>query len=271
MSDEKKRAKREPFLRSLLEQVKEDHSSFTVFVLLSTGILALLLHSALQREWGRVFTGTLTLLLLLLPPLVERNFRIRLPTTLEILAYVFVFCAGVLGEIAGFYERFPLWDDILHAFNGYMFAAFGFCIVALTERARRTSRSYSPFLVTFLAFCFSMTVGVLWELFEYATDRLLRTDMQKDVFLTSLHTVALPREPSVRVRHVEDVVRTVIITNSGERIEFSGYLDVGLTDTMTDLAVNLLGALVFCVIGYLYLRRRRHRFAEQFIPVVGEL
>ena len=258
-------------MSALLAQIKKDNTSFAVFIALASSILVLLLYSTLQREWGRVFTGTLTLLLLLLPPLVERNFRIRLPTTLEILAYVFVFCAGVLGEIAGFYERFPLWDDMLHAFNGYMFAAFGFCLVALIERARYTARSSSPFLVTLLAFCFSMTVGVFWEFFEYATDRLLHTDMQKDVFLASIHTVSLPREPSDRVRHVEEIVRTVIITNRGERVEFSGYLDIGLTDTMTDLVVNLFGALIFCVIGYLYLRRRKARFAEQFIPVVGDI
>lgn len=253
---------------SVFCEIRRDKTAFAVFCLFAMTILSILLLSALQGAWGRVFTGTLTLLLLLIPAFVERNFRIRLPTTLEVLAYVFVFCAGVLGEIGGFYERFALFDDILHAFNGYMFAAVGFCLVALCERRRRRVPSLAPFLIAFLAFCFSMTTGVLWELFEYSVDTVLGTDMQKDAFLTSVHTVSLPNATGARVTQIDGIERTVILTEGGGRVEFSGYLDVGLRDTMADLFVNLLGAIVFCVIGYLYLRHKRGRVAAQFIPVV---
>ncbi len=264
------RGEKRPRLAAFFAGIRADRYAFAVLAMLFLCVLAIIVHSAVFHRWNRVFTGTLTLFLLLLPPLAEQNFRIHLPTTLEILAYMFVFCAGVLGEIAGFYERFAWWDDILHACNGFMFAAFGFCLVALTERSRKKSRSYPPFLITFVAFCFSMTVGALWELFEYSVDMLLHTDMQKDTQLTGIHTVTLPNGTGERVTHITEIASTVIVTKGGERVEISGYLDIGLADTMVDLAVNLAGTLLFCVIGYFYLKRRRGALAAQFIPTVME-
>ncbi len=211
--------------------------------------------------------GVLTLLLLLIPAVVERSFSLRLPCTLEILAYAFVFAAGVLGEMAGFYERFAFWDDLLHACNGFMFAAFGFCLVGLTQRKVGRRARYAPLLVALVAFCFSMTVGAFWELFEYSTDAVLGMDMQKDTLLHAIHTVSLSGAGEGTV-HLRDVTETVIRTAGGEEIVLAGYLDVGLADTMLDLFVNAIGAFVFCVIGYVYLRGASGRLARQFIPEV---
>ena len=252
----------------LWKEIKENKASFFVFVSLWISTLVVLAVGVVSGRWERVFTGVLCLFLFLVPPLVERRFSLQLPATLEICAYLFVFCAGVLGEIGDFYERFPAWDSILHAANGFLFAGFGFCLFSLFEKKRKVRTLPSPAYQSFTAFCFSMTVGVLWEIFEFCADFFLHTDMQKDSFRTEIHSVLLPAEKGMF--HAENLTKVEIWTADGAGFVLPAYLDVGLADTMKDLAVNLWGALAFCLIGYFYLKRRRVVLAAQFIPRVRE-
>lgn len=265
----KKRKKKQGLLAGLWQEIKENKAAFFVFISLWLCTLAVLLHGVLTNRWDRVFTGVLCLLLFLAPPFVERGFSLQLPAALEISAYLFVFCAGVLGEIGDFYQRFPAWDAILHAANGFLFAGFGFCLFSLFEKKRKVRTLPSPAYQSFTAFCFSMTVGVLWELFEFAADTILHTDMQKDSYRTGVHSVLLPAENS-GVFHIENITQVEIKAANGMSFTLPAYLDVGLADTMKDLFVNLWGAILFCVIGYIYLKRRRMALAAQFIPRVRE-
>lgn len=267
MREEKERDR--GFWAGLWEQIKENKAAFFVFVSLWLSTLAVLLHGAAAGRWESVFTGALCLLLFLAPPLVERSFSLHFPTALEISAYLFVFCAGVLGEIGDFYQRFPPWDAVLHAANGFLFAGFGFCLFSLFEKKRVVRTLPSPAYQSFTAFCFSMTVGVLWELFEFGADLFLHTDMQKDHYLQSIHSVSVPLGGGGDFV-VENITQIQIKTANGMSFTLPAYLDVGLFDTMKDLFVNLWGALGFCFVGYVYLKRRRMALAAQFIPRVRE-
>ena len=264
--EEKK--KRKHFWTALIDQIRQDKKAYAVYVTISLIIVAIVIHSVIARRFENVFTGVLALLLLLIPPLVEKSFRIKLPTTLEILAYAFVFCAEILGEIGNFYHAIPFWDLMLHAFNGFMFAAFGFCLVDVFNKSNRFRFTLSPLFLTIVAFCFSMTIGVMWEFFEYGADCLLHTDMQKDLQRDSIHTIFLPNALGEKVTHITDIQKSVLYTADGQIVEIAGFLDIGLADTMWDLFVNFIGALVFSVIGYFYVKRRgRGRIANHFIPV----
>ena len=205
----------------------------------------------------------------LIPPFVETTFRVRLPNAMEIIAFFFVFCAEILGEIECFYVRIPIWDTLLHTVNGFLFAAFGFCIVEMLNRSKRTKFDLSPFFCATVAFCLSMTIGVLWEFLEFGADLLLHTDMQKDIVLRAIHTIALDPAGGNTAFSVRDIVETTLVTASGETITVQGYLDVGLFDTMKDLFTNFIGATVFSVIGFFHVRHEgKNRFAEKFIPKV---
>ena len=270
MREEKKRKRR---WRPLVEQIKKDKKAYTVYVLLSVLVLTVIVRSAFFGRWENVFTGVLASLLLLIPPFVERSFHVELPTTLEILAYVFVFCAEILGEIGNFYVHFSFWDTMLHTFNGFMFAAFGFCLVDIFNKTKRFRFQLSPVFLALVAFCFSMTIGVLWEFFEFGADLLLHTDMQKDAFTTLINSVSIPNDLGQKLTHIKDIATTTIVTRSGEVITLEGYLDIGLADTVKDLFVNFVGAVVFSVIGFFYVKRRgKGHIAGQFIPVfTGEV
>ena len=267
-AENKQEKRRHLFFTTLVLQIRRDKKAYVVYLILQVLIWAVMIRSIFIGKYENVFTALLAELLLLIPPLLEKGFHVDIPTTLEILAYIFVFCAEILGEIGNYYVRFPFWDTMLHTFNGFMFAAFGFCLVDIFNKNKRFRFQLSPFFLALVAFCFSMTIGVLWEFLEFSADLLLKTDMQKDTFVHGFGTVSLPNDLGDKVTRIRDITSTTIKTADGRTVTFSGYLDIGLFDTIKDLFVNFIGAVVFSIIGYFYTRRQGHgRIAAQFIPV----
>jgi len=111
-----------------------------------------------------------------------------------------------------------------------------------------------------------MTIGVIWEFFEFACDIILHTDMQKDTVINFISSTALGNNKE-NIALIIDGIKNVTV--NGEELGVGGYLDIGLIDTMTDLFVNFIGAVIFGIIGYLYVKNRgKSKFAEKFIPKV---
>lgn len=122
----------------------------------------------------------------------------------------------------------------------------------------------SPIFVSLVAFCFSMTIGVAWEFFEYGMDNFFGFDMQKDEYVYNINTVSLDPNNSNVVVSLKNIGYTDINYEDGvTRID--GYLDIGLNDTMNDLIVNFIGAFTFSVFGYLYIiNKDKYKFAGRF-------
>ena len=245
-----------------------------VYVLLRFLVIVTMVAQFFNRNYESVFLCLLTLVLFLLPTIFERVLMIDLPNTLEIIILLFIFSAEILGEISAFYTTFQGWDTMLHTLNGFLCAAIGFSLVDLFNRNERFSLSLSPVFMAIVAFCFSMTIGVLWEFFECMMDQLFLLDMQKDAVIQNISSVML--DPTggnnpVAIRGITDVI---VVTEAGEQIALGlgGYLDVGILDTMKDLAVNFVGAVVFSFIGFFYVKSRgKGRFARRFIPQVVDV
>ncbi len=242
------------------------------FVYFSLRLLVILTMVAqfFNRNFENVFMCILTLTLFMLPSALEKHLRTELPNTLETIILLFIFAALIMGEIQSYYTTYEHWDLILHTLNGFLCAAIGFCLVDLFNREEQFSLSLSPAFMAIVAFCFSMTVGVLWEFFEYFMDEVLGCDMQKDTVVNHIATVNLDPTGGTTVITIQDIT-DVIVVAGGEQISLGlgGYLDIGLLDTMEDLIVNLVGAAVFSVVGYFYVKNRGKRsFASRFIPRV---
>ena len=244
-----------------------------VYFLLRFLVIAVMVAQFFNGDFESVFLCGLTLVLFLLPTVFERALMIDLPNTMEIIIMLFIFAAEILGEISSFYTTFKSWDTILHTLNGFLCAAIGFALVDMLNRTEKFSLSLSPVFMSIVAFCFSMTIGVLWEFFECGMDQLMMLDMQKDTVVNSISSVML--DPSGRNNRVaiENIVETIVITADGQQIPLGlgGYLDIGILDTMKDLFVNFVGAAVFSIIGYFYVKSRgQGKFASRFIPKVVE-
>ena len=231
-----------------------------------TGVL-----SFLRGDYESVFISAIVFFLRLLPSIISRKLRIELPSTLEIVLLCFIFASTILGEINKFYVRVPHWDTVLHTINGFCFAAIGFSLVDILNRHERVSLRLSPLFMAIVAFCFSMTIGILWEFYEYAGDRLFVLDMQKDTVIREFNSVTLDETQNNIAIQVKDIADVAVIHSDGssERLGLGGYLDVGIHDTMKDLLVNMVGAVVFSSIGYCFVKKNgKGKFAPRFIPKV---
>ena len=249
---------------ALYMELREHRSSFIVYFTLRILVIVMLVLQLLNRNYENVFLCALTLLLLVMPSLVQVTFKVELPTTLEIFILVFIFAAEILGEISEFYLVFPFWDTVLHTINGFLAAAIGFSMVDLLNRSEKIVFNLSPLFTAIVAFCFSMTIGVIWEFFEFGMDQLLGYDMQKDTVIHALRSVTLDPEGRNVPYVISNITETVV---NGRDLEIGGYLDIGLIDTMQDLIVNFIGVSVFSVIGFFFVKNRgKGRIVGRFIP-----
>lgn len=246
-------------------------NTVAVFVVLRALVVLTGVLSALRQDYESVFIAVVTFFLLLLPSILSNKLRIELPGTLEIILLCFIFASTILGEINKFYVRVPHWDTVLHTINGFCFAAIGFALVDMLNRHERISLRLSPAFLAIVAFCFSMTIGVLWEFYEYAGDRLFVLDMQKDTVIQEFNSVTLDETQNNIPIRVKDIADVAVIHTDGsiQPLGVGGYLDVGIHDTMKDLLVNMVGAVVFSAIGYCFVKQKgKGKFAPRFIPRV---
>lgn len=234
-------------------ELREHRSSFIVYFTLRLLVIVMMILQLMNRNYENVFLCILTLVLLVAPSFIQVTFKVELPTVLEIIILLFIFSAEILGEISEFYLMFPFWDTVLHTLNGFLMAAIGFSLVDLLNRSEKIKFNLSPIFVAIVAFCFSMTIGVLWEFFEFGMDQIAGYDMQKDTVIHTIRSVTLDPQG----RNVPFVISGITETAvNGTELGLGGYLDIGLIDTMQDLIVNFVGALLFSVIGFFYVRNR---------------
>lgn len=158
----------------------------------------------------------ITFILTFYPSILEKRFGVYLSMRLQIIITSFIFAAQILGEIGDFYEKIPWWDTILHTISGVILGLAGFLFVYLLNEKGNKNVNLSPKFVIIFAFCLALTMGVFWEFFEFGADRILGYNMQK---------FRMPGQD-------------------------------GLVDTMCDLIVDTVGAIVACIGGYIYILKK---------------
>lgn len=269
--DIKKRTR--AFICRSKRDIKANPQLFVIYLVLRILVVAILIAQLLNRDYGNVFLCVLTLILFTVPSFIERRIKIDIPDTLEVIILLFIFAAEILGEISAYYVNIPGWDTLLHSTNGFLCAAIGIALIDILDRSNKLTFNLSPIFVALVAFCFSMTIGVLWEFFEFFMDMVFRTDMQKDTIVSLISSVTFdPAGRNIPVI-ISDITKTVITDMKNGVINntvIDGYLEIGLLDTMKDLIVNFIGATVFSIIGFFYIKHRgegkRGIFIRRFIP-----
>jgi len=257
-------------------EAKNHKAAFTVYIILRALVITVAAVSFIRGDYQNFFLCILSLILFLIPAFVSKNFGIRLPETLQIIVLFFIFASQILGEISGFYVKISIWDSLLHGTTGFLAAAIGFALIDILNRTEKIKFRISPMYMAVVAFCFSMTVGVVWEFFEFSMDWFFGLDMQKDHIIQTISSVSLNDTTLNEVVQIENITKVLVETNNGTLYDLSalginGYLDIGIVDTMKDLFVNMIGAFVFSVIGFFYIKQRgRGKFAKKFIPTLAD-
>lgn len=214
------------FYKALQMELREHRSSFMVYLILRILVIVVLCVQIHERNFESVFLSILTLLMLLIPSFVQVTFRIELPTILESIILLFIFAAAI-----------------------------GFSLVDILNKSEKLVFNLSPFFAVMVAFCFSMTIGVVWEIFEFGMDQIGGFDMQKDTvvqWISSVHLDPTGGNTPTALRGISEVYV------NGAPLQLGGYLDIGLYDTMYDLIVNLIGAFVFSIFAYIYLKKKEN-------------
>ena len=247
-------------------------SSLAIYIILRFLVILCMILQLLRGDLNNALLCLLSLVLLFAPLFIQNKFEITLPDGLEIAIYLFIFSAEILGEINNFYGILPHWDTMLHTINGFLATAVGCSLVDLLNKNSK-SINLSPFYLCLVAFCFSMTIGVLWEFFEYAGDKFFNLDMQKDTIIQKISSVELNPDGENKPILVKDIDKTIIYDKEGNILQVieNGYLDIGINDTMKDLFVNFVGAIVFSTLAFLGLKyNKNNSFINKFIPKKGK-
>ncbi len=161
MSEKKKREhKVVRFIRNLQESYKEDKKTFIWYTVLRVLVALTAVRCIFTKNWESLAMCILALAMFLLPSLVQKVFKIKIPALFQVIIFCFIFAAEILGEVNHFYVLIPGWDTMLHTMNGFLCAAIGFSLIDLLNRSSEKIE-FSPFYLAFMAFSFSITVGVL--------------------------------------------------------------------------------------------------------------
>lgn len=269
MSKSKKPAekKRGSFFRRIHDDFKKHPFLFMTYFILRFLVIGVMITQFFNGAYDSVFLCLLTLFLFTLPSFVEKRLKIDVPNVLEIIILLFIFAAQILGEIREYYILYSYWDTLLHTVNGFLCAAIGLALIDILNESDRFVFRLSPLFAAMVAFCFSMTIGVLWEFFEFAMDTFFGMDMQKDTIIPVVRSVML--HPEGRNSPVAVVIESVVV--NGVDWGFGGYLDIGLIDTMMDLFLNFIGAALFSFFGFFYIKNRgrgRGRFVNSLLPKI---
>lgn len=187
----------------------------------------------LETTVNQLLMSVLALLCYFIPVIFQRKFKIYIPSYLLIIIYLFIYAHFILGEIYRVYDSSIVFDKILHTTGGVVIACIGISVVFSLSNMKNKKVRLSPFFVVLFAFCFALAIEYVWELFEYAVDRLVGANMQR----------------------WKDAV--VGYTEDGNAIVSIPY-GSGLKDSMGDMFVNILGALGVCIISFFVLVKKPH-------------
>ena len=227
----------------------------TIYIILRVLVILTMVAQFLNGNFENVFLCILTLVLFTLPTVIERRVRIDLPDTLEIIILLFIFSAEILGEIQAYYTYFHGWDTMLHTLNGFPLRGHRL----LTGGPVQPQRAVFPvplpgvhghrgLLLLHDHRCF---VGI----FECIMDSFFLLDMQKDTIVHDISTVMLDPTGGNKITAIRGITDVIVVAGGKEiPLGLGGYLDIGLLDTMKDLFVNFIGAFVFSIIGYFYVK-----------------
>ena len=263
----KKRINAQKMIKMAYKETKR--SSLAIYLILRFLVVICMILQIIRGDLNNALLCLLSLVLLFAPLFIQNKYEITLPDSLEISIYLFIFSAEILGEINNFYGIIPHWDTCLHTINGFLATAVGFSLVDLLNKNSKDI-NLSPFYLCLVAFCFSMTIGILWEFFEYGGDKLMKFDMQKDTLITNVSSVYLNPDNENKPVVVDNIGMTEIFDKDGKLLYVidGGYLDIGLNDTMKDLFVNFIGALVFSFFAYIGLKNnKRSSVVKNFVPI----
>lgn len=235
--------------------MNQKKSCLTILLILIVLVFLCMTLKLIQGQFSSAILCISSILFFFLPILIQIKFSIKISNPLEILIYLFLFASQILGEVYHFYVLVPSWDLILHTLSGFLCVGIGISIISFFTNS---GVHLSIWNIIIFGFCFSMTTSVCWEFGEYTIDKIFLTDAQKDIFVKKISSVKLDESKNNKPVKIYNIEKTILFDKDGQAITtiYGGYLDIGLNDTMKDLIANFIGAIIYSIFGYFYIKYR---------------
>lgn len=206
-----------------------------IIILMRVVVIFYLIIGIIKWNITTVVAALLSLVLMTITSYLKK--KLNLDKKLELLIYIFIITTEVLGQIYHFYTRVPIFDIIIHTYSSFVISYIALIII---------KKHKLPKIITILfIFSFAMMCESIWEIFEFGTDYLLKTDMQKDTIINEITSCYLSEDKDTPTTIVVD---NVVVNNISFTDKYNGYLDIGLYDTISDMSCALVGALIFIII-----------------------
>lgn len=206
-----------------------------IIILMRVVVIFYLIIGIIKWNTTTVVAALLSLVLMTITSYLKK--KLNLDKKLELLIYIFIITTEVLGQIYHFYTRVPIFDIIIHTYSSFVISYIALIII---------KKHKLPKIITILfIFSFAMMCESIWEIFEFGTDHLLKTDMQKDTIINEITSCYLSENKDTPTTIVVD---NVVVNNISFTDKYNGYLDIGLYDTISDMSCALVGALIFIII-----------------------
>lgn len=194
-----------------------------IFILLVVSILSIFINQDTNAISRHIFVAMQSIALLLLsfgPSYAEKKFKIEIPDFMESIFLMFIIAALLLGEIAEFFVHVSWWDDMLHTISGLVFTILGFSIINAAVDDPDKKITLNPIVIAIFVFSFSMTIEIIWELFEYSVDSLIANSNM----MRTVNSITL--EPLTGLDAVADTMHDIILTFfSALFISIIGFFD----------------------------------------------
>lgn len=172
------------------------------------------------------------------PVIIEKTGKVEIPNFMEVIFVIFCICHFILGEINDFYAKIKIWDSLLHTISSSMFAILGITLISLLNDSEKVKLKLSPLFIAIFSICFTMTIGAVWEIVEFASDSFFATNMQ---------------------RFNDSITGKPFIGQNA------------LKDTMKDLILDFCGALVIAIVGYIDAKRKSNIFEKWQIAKIKDI
>ena len=156
-----------------------EKTHFSISNVLRVSMVAASIRFIIEQQYLLAFTTIAIMLLTLLPALLQRNYRLTIPIEFELFFVLFIYASLFLGEIHAYYTTFWWWDSFLHTFSAVLLGAIGFTLVYILNDNPKVQLKMRPGFIALFALCFALSVGVVWEIFEFAMDSFFSLNMQK--------------------------------------------------------------------------------------------
>ncbi len=222
---------------------------FLTFVIRLSLILAIIgavwETATIESAWMTLFVSSLALLFTFVPLFIQRTYKVRLPGEIQIIIVLFIYASLFLGMAQEWYGRFWWWDSLMHGFSGVALGFTGFLILYVLYKSGKLQAS--AFLIVMFSFCFAVALGAVWEIFEFGIDTFFGDNMQRARFTIE----------KVQESEYNGLYRLQCMTTAYkfEDVEKHEKTRVAIYDTMWDMILNSIGALLASISGFLYLKK----------------